>query len=162
MDDPKCVVGHGGRLKDFSGRPIHSLHNLGDLLLPTAVVIDDSRIMRNHLKALLTEAGCEVVGEGGSGDDVIPLYEQFRPDLMTVDVVMPGTDGVTAATNLLKQHGEANVVMCTSTTSREKILACQRAGVSHFILKPFKREKVIGVVRLVLFRASQRAREQVQ
>jgi len=125
--------------------------------MPTAVVIDDSPIMRNHLKSLLVQAGCEIVGEGASGDDVLPLYEKFRPTLMTIDIVMPGTDGVTAATKLLQQHREATVIMCTSLTSRDKILACQRAGVSHYLLKPFQPEKVTSAVRRVLAKAADRS-----
>lgn len=120
--------------------------------MATAVVIDDSPIMRRSLKSLLTQAGCEVVAEGASGDDVIALYERYRPTLMTVDIVMPGKDGVTAAVELLERHPEAVVVMCTSLTVRDKILACQRAGVSHYLIKPFKADKVVGVVQHLLAR----------
>jgi two-component system chemotaxis response regulator CheY len=120
--------------------------------VPTAVIVDDSPIMRASLRALLTQAGCDVVGEAGSGDEVLALYERHRPDLVTMDIVMPGKDGVTAATELLRAHPEAVVVMCTSVTSREKILACQRAGVSHYLLKPFQAEKAVAALRSVLAR----------
>lgn len=120
--------------------------------MPTAVVVDDSPIMRKALKSLLQDAGCEIVGEGNTGDDVLPLYERLQPDLMTVDIVMPGTDGVTAAEMLLSKHPEASVVMCTSLTSRDTVLRCQRAGVRHFIIKPFDRERVLRITRTVLAR----------
>lgn len=121
--------------------------------MATAIVVDDSPVMRRCLRTLLEEVGCTVVGEGANGDDVILLYERFRPSLITVDIVMPGRDGVSAATELLKKHPDAVVVMCTSLTARDKIIACQRAGVAHYLLKPFQSDKVKNTVRLVLARS---------
>ncbi len=126
------------------GRPI--------LVMPTAIIVDDSPVMRAQLRALVREAGCTVVAEGASGDDVLGLYQQHRPDLMLLDIVMPGTDGVTAATDLLARHPEAVVIMCTSLTARDKILACQKAGVAYYLLKPFQPERVVAVLRNVLER----------
>ena len=120
--------------------------------MPTALVIDDSPIMRKSLRAILERAGCQVVGEGGSGDDVLPLYERFAPTIVTMDIVMPGKDGLTAATELLQRHPNAVIVMCSSLTSRDKILACQKAGVAHYLLKPFQPEKATAVLQYVLSR----------
>jgi two-component system chemotaxis response regulator CheY len=127
------------------------------LNMTTAIVIDDSAVARRSIRPLLEAAGCRVVAEGASGDDVLGLYEQHRPTLITMDIVMPGKDGVTAATELLKLHPQAIVIMCTSLTSREKILACQKAGVAHYLLKPFQPEKTVQVIRYVLGRAAERA-----
>jgi two-component system chemotaxis response regulator CheY len=120
--------------------------------MPTALVIDDSPIMRKSLRAILERAGCQVVGEGGSGDDVLPLYERFQPTIVTMDIVMPGKDGLTAATELLQRYPNAVIVMCSSLTSRDKILACQKAGVAHYLLKPFQPEKATAVLQYVLGR----------
>jgi two-component system, chemotaxis family, chemotaxis protein CheY len=120
--------------------------------MPTALIIDDSPVMRAHLRVLLRQAGCDVVAEGGQGDEVLPLYERHRPDLITLDIVMPGKDGVTAATELLARHPQAVVIMCTSLSSRDKILACQRAGVAHYLLKPFQAERAVATIQHVLGR----------
>lgn len=125
--------------------------------MPTAVIVDDSPVMRSHLRALLQQAGCQVVAEGCQGDDVMTLYERHRPDLMTLDIVMPGKDGVTAVTELLGRHPEAVVVMCTSLSSRDKILACQKAGVAQYLLKPFQPDRAISTIRHVLDRVAGRA-----
>lgn len=117
-----------------------------------AVVVDDSPLMRVQLRALLAQAGCQVVGEGASGDEVMALYEAHQPDLVTLDIVMPGKDGVTAAAELLARYPRAVVVMCTSMTTRDKVVACQKAGVSHYLLKPFQPERVVAVFRHVLNR----------
>jgi two-component system chemotaxis response regulator CheY len=105
--------------------------------MPSAVIVDDSPLVRAQLRQILTRVGATVVGEAGTGSQVQALYEQHRPDLMTLDIVMPGKDGVTAAIELLRAYPAARIVMCTSLTTRDKILACQRAGVRHYLIKPF-------------------------
>lgn len=125
--------------------------------MPTALIVDDSPLMRSHLRTVLQHAGCEVVAEGSAGDDVLPLFERYRPDVVTLDIIMPGKDGVTAATELLARHPEAVIVMCTSLTSRERILACQRAGVAHYLLKPFQLDRALATIRHVLDRKVRRA-----
>ncbi len=120
--------------------------------MPTAVIVDDSPIVRTQLRQILTRVGCTVVAEAATGDAVRALYDQHRPDLITLDIVMPGKDGVTAAVELLGAHPSATVVMCTSLTTRDKILACQRAGVAHYLLKPFDPQRAEQVLRFALER----------
>lgn len=124
---------------------------------PTALVIDDSAIQRSMLKRILADAGFRVVGEAATADALIKLYEHHRPDLVTLDIVMPGIDGATAAAELLAAHPEATVVMCTSLTMREKILACQRAGVRHYLLKPLVADRAAAIFRHVVPRAGRSA-----
>lgn len=123
---------------------------------PTAVIVDDSASIRALLKHALTQAGYSVVAEADSGPPALALYEQHRPTLMMLDIVLPGMDGVKVATELLKRHPEASVVMCSSLTSKDRILACRAVGVAHFILKPFTVEKVVEVATLIRQRAVER------
>jgi two-component system chemotaxis response regulator CheY len=118
--------------------------------MPSAIIVDDSSIMRAQLRKLLGTAGFSVVAEAAAGDGVLALYEQHRPDLVTLDIVMPGRDGATVASELLALHPEANVVMCTSLSTREKIEICRRAGVKYYLLKPFKPEAAVAVFRRAL------------
>jgi two-component system, chemotaxis family, chemotaxis protein CheY len=119
---------------------------------PTALIIDDSASMRALLRLALGTAGVSVVAEAGTGAQALELYAQHRPSLVLMDIVLPGADGVKVATELLRAHPEAQVVMCSSLTTRERIVACRDAGVAHFILKPFTVEKVAEVARTVLAR----------
>ena len=118
--------------------------------MPSAIIVDDSPIMRAQLRRLLETAGFSVAAEAGSGDHVMALYETHRPDLVTLDIVMPGRDGATAAAELLSKYPEANVVMCTSLSTREKIESCRRAGVKYYLLKPFKPDAAVAVFRRAL------------
>ena len=117
---------------------------------PTAVLIDDSSTSRRSLRAMLTQLGFDVVAEGERGDQAIPLFEQHRPTVLMLDIVLPVVDGVTVATSLLKKYPDATVVMCSSISARDKIVACRDAGVAHFVLKPFTPEKLAAVARIVL------------
>jgi DNA-binding NarL/FixJ family response regulator len=122
--------------------------------MPSALIVDDSPVMRTQLRALLRQAGCDAIVEGATGDDALPLYERHHPDIVFLDIVMPGKDGVTAATELLQRYPRAVVVMCTSLTTRDKVIACQKAGVSHYLLKPFQPERAVAVMRHLLARNS--------
>lgn len=118
----------------------------------TAIVIDDSPIMRAQLKRVLVSTGFTIVAEASSSAEIVALYERHRPDLITLDIVMPGRDGATAAGELLGRYPEAAIVMCTSVTSRDKILACQKAGVTHYLLKPFEPERAAAIFRSAIQR----------
>lgn len=123
----------------------------------TALIIDDSASMRALLTLALRTAGVAVVAEAGTGAQALALYAQHRPDLVLMDIVLPGADGVQVAAELLRAFPEAQVVMCSSLTTRERLVACRDAGVAHFILKPFSVEKVAEVARTVLARLAAQA-----
>jgi two-component system, chemotaxis family, chemotaxis protein CheY len=125
----------------------------GTAMTLTAVLIDDSRTTRVALRLHLTEIGFEVVAEGDRGEHALELYERHRPTLITIDIVMPGLDGVSAARELLKRHPDANVVMCTSISARDKILACHEAGVAHYLLKPFDGAKIQTIAKAIIAKA---------
>jgi two-component system, chemotaxis family, chemotaxis protein CheY len=130
------------------GQGVHRETRQGVRIVPlTAIIIDDSALSRAVLRRGLVKAGFQVVREAPSAEQAVELFEQYRPTLMTMDIVLPLTDGVTAVTQLLSKHPEATVVMCSAMSSREKIIACRNAGVAHFILKPFSVEKVVEVAR---------------
>jgi len=125
--------------------------------MPTAVLIEDSPVTRRRLQAILAEDGCEVVGEAANGDGLLALYEQLRPSLVMMDIVLPGRDGLTVAAELLQRHPEAVVLMCSSLSAREKVLAAQKAGVAYYLLKPFEPERLKSVVKFVLATRGRRA-----
>ena len=116
-----------------------------------ALIVDDEPLARERLRGLLRrEVSVEIVGECASGTEAIAMIKGTPLDLVFLDIVMPGKDGVTAATELLARHPTARVVMCTSLTTRERILACKRAGVRHYLLKPFDQARAEQVFRFAL------------
>ena len=120
----------------------------------TAIVIDDSATSRTMLRRGLNNAGFEVVGEAGTAEGALQLYTTHRPTLIIFDIVLPKTDGVTAATQLLKAYPDANVVICSAIASRDKILACREAGVRYFLLKPVTIQKIAEIAQRIVAQAN--------
>jgi two-component system, chemotaxis family, chemotaxis protein CheY len=118
--------------------------------MPSAIIVDDSPIMRAQLRKLLGSAGFSVVAEAGTAERLLALYEEHRPDLITLDIVMPGRDGADAAVSLLEAYPEATITICTSLGSRERIDMCRRAGVKYYLLKPFTPEFALAIFHRVL------------
>ncbi len=114
------------------------------------VIVDDSRNVRKFLRLALSRLSWDVVAEGTRGDDVVPLYEEFQPDVIIVDLVMPGRDGVEAIRDLVRSHPSAVVVVCSGMSMRERGLASKQAGAAQYLVKPFEVEDVRIAMRRAL------------
>jgi two-component system chemotaxis response regulator CheY len=106
--------------------------------MPTAVIVDDSPLIRLQLRHILANLGIQVVAETGNGSEAQPLYAQHRPSLLTLDVVMPGKNGTDVAVDILREFPDARIVVCSASNICDKIMTCKRAGVRHYLLKPFE------------------------
>jgi two-component system, response regulator PdtaR len=123
--------------------------------VPTRVVIaEDEAIIRLDLKEILQSAGYIVVGETARGDEAVALVDQHQPDLVILDVKMPGMDGVRAAREIAGRH-RAAVVVLTAFSQRDLIEEARDAGVSAYLVKPFRREELLPAVAEVLARCRQ-------
>lgn len=114
------------------------------------LVVDDARFMRRQLREILEGAGYEVVGEAEDGRQALVLYEAERPDLVTLDLVMPEMTGVEALRELRRRDPAARVVVCSSLSDRESILTAIGLGARDYLLKPIRPEKVIDAVAKAL------------
>ena len=86
------------------------------------LIVDDSRTSRKILRTLLEEAGHEIVGEAVNGDDGYLKYQELKPDLVTMDITMPTTDGIQALQLIRHYDKEACVVMITAAGQKDKML----------------------------------------
>ena len=122
---------------------------------PTRVVIaEDEAIIRLDLKEILISAGYDVVGETARGDEAVTLVDQHRPDLVILDIKMPGMDGVRAAREITRRHRVA-VMVLTAFSQRYLIEEARDAGVAAYLVKPFRREDLLPAVADVLARCRQ-------
>ena len=106
------------------------------------LVVDDAVIMRKRIKDIAERAGWEVAGEAGNGEEAVALYEQESPDLVTLDIVMPKMDGVTALKRVMAINPAAQVVMISAVDQKDKLAECIRHGAVDFIVKPFDGERL--------------------
>jgi two-component system chemotaxis response regulator CheY len=113
------------------------------------MVVDDALFMRNMLKEIFIRAGYEVVAEAENGEEALDLYRQTRPDLVTMDIVMPKRSGIQALQDIIAEHSKACVVMVSALGQDSLVLEAVESGARDFIVKPFKEEKVLEVVSRV-------------
>jgi len=110
------------------------------------LVVDDALLMRKMLRDVAVEAGWEVVGEAKDGVEAVELYSQLRPDLVTMDVVMPRMTGLEALRQIRELDPDAQVVMVTALDQKETLMASFRDGAIDFIVKPFEHNRVISLL----------------
>ena len=101
------------------------------------LIVDDALIMRKRIKEIAQKAGWEVAGEAADGAEALQKHQELRPDLTTMDIVMPKMDGVAALRAVRAQDASAQVVMVSAVDQREKLAECVRLGAIDFIVKPF-------------------------
>lgn len=113
------------------------------------LVVDDAMIMRKLIRDVAVEAGWELVGEAANGAEAVALYETLRPDLVTMDLVMPIMGGNEALRRIRAADPEARVVVVTALDQKETLTESIRDGALDFIVKPFDRQRIIGFFRKV-------------
>ena len=106
------------------------------------LIVDDALIMRRRIAEIATRSGWLVAGEAGDGEEAVKLYRETRPDLVTLDIVMPGMDGVKALREIRSLDPEARVVMVTAVNQKEKLAECIGLGAMDFIIKPFDKDSL--------------------
>jgi DNA-binding NarL/FixJ family response regulator len=114
------------------------------------LVADDHPMLREGLVAVLgTQPDFEVVGEAADGDEVVRLAESLDPDVILLDLEMPGTDGVEALEKLRDAGSRARTVVFTAYDTDARILGSLRAGARGYLLKGASRQEIFGAIRTV-------------
>jgi DNA-binding NarL/FixJ family response regulator len=115
------------------------------------VIADDHQLILLSLRAALeADPGFEVVGETDSGAHVLPLVARTTPELVVMDVRMPGMDGLTALDLLRSRHPEVKVVLLSATDDREVIQSALRRGASGYLLKSINPDEIPAALRAAL------------
>jgi response regulator NasT len=119
---------------------------------PVRVVLaEDEAIIRLDLKELLLEEGYQVVGETGRGDEALELVRRLRPDLVVLDIKMPGLDGIAVAREVASERLAA-VLMVTAFSQRELVEQARDAGALAYLVKPFQKADLIPAIEIALGR----------
>ncbi len=106
------------------------------------LVVDDALLMRKRIKEIAEDAGWEIAGEASNGEEALVLYQQQKPDLVTLDIVMPKMDGVSALKQLMQHDPRARIVMVSAVDQKAKLAECIQAGAIDFIVKPFEKSRL--------------------
>jgi len=113
----------------------------------SVVLVDDHMLFRGGLRAILEENGIEVAGEASNGEDAIELVEQLAPDVVVMDINMPGISGVEATRRLSARAPQARVVVLTISADDANIMDAMMAGAAGYLLKDAAAEQVVGGIR---------------
>jgi len=114
------------------------------------LVVDDAPFMRRQLREILEDAGHEVVAEAEDGDRGLELYEAHRPDLVTLDLVMPRRSGIETLRELRARHPDAAAIVCSSVSDESTILEAICLGARDYVLKPVQPAKLLEAVAAAL------------
>lgn len=110
------------------------------------LVCDDAAFMRKSIALILKEGGHDVVGEAEDGDMAVAMYKKTKPDIVLLDITMPGKDGLQALKEILTSDPNAKVIMCSAMGNQENVVEAIRSGAKDFILKPPTPQKLLEVV----------------
>lgn len=115
------------------------------------VVAEDEPLIRLDIVESLTEAGYEVVGEAGDGEAAVALVDELEPDVVVMDVKMPGLDGISAAEQIMKDRSCA-VVMLTAFSQKDLVNRARDAGAMAYVVKPFTPSDLLPALEIAISR----------
>ena len=106
------------------------------------LIVDDSKAIRFLLRRFLEDLGHSVVGEAVDGKEALKRYKELKPDVITLDLVMPGLSGIEVLKTIRSDAPEMKVFVVTSAASLSNMMSTQELGAHYFLVKPFRREDV--------------------
>lgn len=114
------------------------------------LVVDDAKFMRMTLTNILQKGQHEVVGEAENGRRGVELYEELKPDLVTMDITMPEMTGLEAVKKIKEMDPDATVIMCSAMGQQKLVVEAIETGAKDFIVKPFDEGRVLEAIDRVL------------
>jgi two-component system chemotaxis response regulator CheY len=116
------------------------------------LIVDDALFMRRMLADILKKEGFEICGEAENGKEGIDKYVELKPDVVTMDIVMPKMeeiDGVAAVREIIKRDPQAKIVIVSAMGQHALVVEAIQAGAKDFIVKPFQPSRVVEAIRRV-------------
>lgn len=114
------------------------------------LIADDHPVFRHGIRALLDATpGMEVVGEATSGDEVVVLAEQLQPDVILMDVKMPGLNGIEATQRIMQSNPQTRILVVTMFEDNASVFPAMRAGALGYVLKDASKEEILRAIQAV-------------
>lgn len=115
------------------------------------LLVEDHIVVRQGIKALLSdEPDMEIVGEADNGREALPLVDRLKPDVVLMDISMPGLNGIEAARQVHQRHPEVKIVILSMHANEEYVFQVLRAGASGYVLKQSDSSEVLTAIRAAL------------
>lgn len=117
------------------------------------MIVDDALFMRKMLSDILKKEGLEICAEAENGKDAVDKYQQLKPDVVTMDIVMPKVndiDGIGAVKEIIKNDPQAKIIMVSAMGQHSLVVEAIQAGAKDFITKPFQSSRVLDAINRLL------------
>jgi len=114
------------------------------------LIVDDALMMRKMIGKIVEKAGHFVVDEATNGEQAIEMYQKHAPDVVTMDITMPGTDGIEALSRIIAYDKTAKIIMVSALGQQHKVMEALDNGAKSYILKPITEEKILAVIKQVM------------
>lgn len=114
------------------------------------LVVDDALIIRKMITELARECGWNIAGEAKDGQEACEIYKNQKPDLVTMDMVMPNMDGLEALKKIRELDANARIIMISAVNQKDKLAESIQAGASDFIVKPFDKTRLKALLEKIL------------
>lgn len=134
-------------MADNAGTPPPSGDDTDTNTRTRVLIVDDARFMRMMLNDLLSKSGLEVVGQAADGDEAVAEYRRVRPDVVTLDIMMPRADGLTALQSILDEDPSARVVVVSAIEHNDTVKRALAMGAIDYVLKPFSPPRMVEVLK---------------
>lgn len=112
--------------------------------------VDDSSFMRSILKGIILKEPYVLAGEADNGREAVELYQQLKPDLVTMDIVMPEMDGIDAVRQIRAVDPDAKIIMVSAMGQQGMVIDAIQAGARDFIIKPFQPPRIHEALKRVI------------
>ena len=112
--------------------------------------VDDSSFMRSILKGIILKEPYELAGEAGTGKEAVELYRELKPDLVTMDIVMPEMGGIDAVREIRSFDPDARIIMVSAMGQQGMVIDAIQAGARDFIIKPFQPPRIQEALKRVI------------
>jgi two-component system chemotaxis response regulator CheY len=117
------------------------------------MIVDDALFMRKMLSDILKKEGYEICAEAANGKDAIDQYQQVKPDVVTMDIVMPKVneiDGIGAVKEIVKFDPKAKIIMVSAMGQHSLVVEAIQAGAKDFVTKPFQPSRVVEAITRII------------
>jgi two-component system chemotaxis response regulator CheY len=111
------------------------------------MIVEDSNLMTAVITNFVKKEGDFELASAKNGEEAIQKYKEFRPDLVFMDIKMPGMDGLTALENIMRTDPNAKIVMCTALKETEQEEKAKKLGAKGYIRKPFSRDDIVTAIK---------------
>ncbi len=113
------------------------------------LIVDDASFMRMMLRNVLSSHGYEVVGEAENGRLAVKTYQEIKPEIVLIDLIMPEMGGIEAVKKIIELDRDAKIIICSAMGQQALVVEAMQAGARDFIVKPFQPSSVIEAIQKV-------------